>query len=148
MTARRQTLAFFAAALLATLATPQPVLAQSPYNPIAVQVPFSFENGSHHLPPGRYTVSLTLEHFLFVRGDRDGTNFMVQADQSLSPAAKGKLVFTRYGNRYFLREVWTAGSSTHVLCRKSSEEKQLQQLIAQSNATPPAEQVALLAASR
>ena len=149
MTSHRQTLAFLAAALLATIATPQPVTAQSIHNPVAVTIPFSFENGSQRLPPGRYTVSMILGNILQVRSDKDGTNFMVHPDVSLNPAEKSKLVFTRYGNHYFLREVWAAGVSTHMLCRKSPAEKQLQQLIlAQNNAAPTAEPVSVLTASR
>lgn len=148
MTPHRQTLTFFAAALLATLATPQPIKAQSLRSFLEVTIPFSFENGSQHLPPGRYTLRTLQDNILQVQGDQDGTNFVVKTDQSLDPARKGRLVFTRYGNHYFLREVWIAGRSTYLLCRKTSAEKQLQQIIlAQNKDTAPAEQVAALSAS-
>ena len=148
MTPHRQTFAFFVAASLASLATPQPVTAQSLHNPISVTIPFSFENGSQHMEPGRYTVSLTQENILLLRGDANGTNFMVQADQSGRPAEHGKLVFHRYGSRYFLGEVWTAGSSTHLICRRSPAEKQQLQILAQNNAPLASQQVAVLEASR
>ena len=88
-------------------------------------------------------------NILQVRSNVDGTNFMVQADQGLRPAEKGKLIFTRYGNHYFLREVWAAGVSAHIVCRRTSAETQMQQqIIAQNNAAPTAEPVSVLTASR
>ncbi|HEX6729320.1 MAG TPA: hypothetical protein VF074_04885, partial [Pyrinomonadaceae bacterium] len=40
-----------------------------------------------------------------------------------SPAKESKLIFRRYGNRYFLAEIWTSGESHARQLRKSKEEK-------------------------
>lgn len=39
---------------------------------------------------------------------------------------RGKVVFHRYGNRYFLSEVWIGGESTGRVCVQSRAEKRLQ----------------------
>jgi hypothetical protein len=35
---------------------------------VQVQVPFAFENGSQHLPVGKYTIELQSEHLMLLRG--------------------------------------------------------------------------------
>jgi hypothetical protein len=57
------------------------------------------------------------------------------------PAAKGKLVFQRYGDQYFLREVWAANSNTGQKCVKSKLEREVE--IAQSKAAQPGAELAL-----
>ena len=142
MTSLSRIFAALSVALFASIVSAPNLSAQSRHSPIAVNIPFSFENGSHHLPPGRYTLSLTTDNILFVRGDTDGTNFMIRDDHNVKSSDHSKLIFHKLGDRYFLREIWLAGSSTHSICHKSAAEKQ--QEIAQSRLTPQAPQVAVL----
>ena len=142
MTSLSRIFASLSVALLASIVSAQNLSAQSLHSPMAVNIPFSFENGSHHLPPGRYTLSLTTDNILFVRGNTDGTNFMITDDDNPRSSDRNKLVFHKLGDRYFLREIWLAGSSTHAVCNKTSAEKQ--QEIAQNRLTPQAPQVAVL----
>ena len=138
-----------ATVLLACFSLPPSLTAQGLRNSISVVVPFGFENGSQHLAPGRYSLQLITDNILLVRGKTDGTNFMIQPDQSSNPADTGKLIFYKYGDHYFLREVWVAGSSTHVLCRKSAAERQQEQLrVAQNRTTAAPQQVAVLEPAR
>lgn len=103
------------------------VTAQAQINQqVRVQVPFAFEQGSTHLAAGQYTISLQTGNLLLIRGDKESAYSMANTDQSLKPADKGKVVFERYGNRYFIHQIWMAGTSTHIDCVKSREEKSLQ----------------------
>lgn len=92
-------------------------------------IPFDFKAGDKELPAGRYQVSQsTGGEAVTVRGVENSisvvkmTNHLVQLD----PAKTSKLVFNRYGNQYFLSEVWIAGRSTGQEIRKTNAEKAIQ----------------------
>lgn len=92
-------------------------------------IPFDFKAGDKELPAGRYQVSQsTSGEAVTVRGVENSisvvkmTNHLVQLD----PAKTSKLVFNRYGNQYFLSEVWIAGRSTGQQIRKTNAEKAIQ----------------------
>ena len=79
-----------------------------------VNVPFEFTIGDKNLPAGEYNVSS-----LFNSGDTivvsNGENAAARLSTNMiSPDAqeKSKLVFHRYGERYFLAEVWRAGENS------------------------------------
>ena len=57
---------------------------------------------------------------------------------SATAPTKGKLVFHRYGDKYYLREIWTAESSHGLECPKSRAEKvsQSESLNAQNQSAP------------
>jgi len=92
-------------------------------------IPFDFKAGDKELPAGRYQVSQsTSGEAVTVRSVENSisvvkmTNHLVQLD----PAKTSKLVFNRYGNQYFLSEVWIAGRSTGQQIRKTNAEKAIQ----------------------
>ena len=92
-------------------------------------IPFDFKAGDKELPAGRYQISQsTSGEAVTVRGVENSisvvkmTNHLVQLD----PAKTSKLVFNRYGNQYFLSEVWIAGRSTGQQIRKTNAEKAIQ----------------------
>ncbi|MEA2259445.1 MAG: hypothetical protein QOJ51_2270 [Acidobacteriaceae bacterium] len=105
-----------------------------------VNVPFAFHSGSQRMPAGVYMVTIESQHLILLRGD--STTGFVNANPEIGkPAAKGKLVFKRYGNQYFLREVWTAQSETGQKCVKSKLEREIE--IAQNKAAQPGAELAL-----
>jgi len=90
-------------------------------------IPFDFTTGDKAMPAGEYQVR---------RVTPDGDAILVRAIDSsvsavkmtnnivhLEPSKETKLVFHRYGNQYFLSEVWVAGSTTGRQIRKSNSEK-------------------------
>ena len=95
--------AFAAAAAFATVA---PALAQTEVHLIA-RVPFAFTVGDANLPSDTYHLSRMSGHreMLFLRGDRTGA--LVRTDEVRLPRtdANPSLVFHRYGDQYFLREI-------------------------------------------
>jgi hypothetical protein len=90
-----------------------------------VNVPFAFNNGSQVMPAGVYKVSIQSQHVIMLSGySRSG--FVTANPESGRAAAKGKLIFQRYGNEYFLREVWPAESNTGEKCTKSKLEREVE----------------------
>lgn len=102
-----------ALATVAALGTVAPVWAQSEVHLIA-RVPFEFTVGNNaSLPGDTYRLSRMDGHpeMLFVRGEQTGT--FVRTNETSLPrdGAAPSLVFHRYGDEYFLREVRWEGSA-------------------------------------
>ncbi len=87
---------------------------------LSVTVPFSFVAGSRHLPAGDYTIELNREKDLVVirSGDRSGDRFgevkatVTATSNDLTPTSdKSSAIFHRYGDHYFLGQIWRLGAS-------------------------------------
>jgi hypothetical protein len=117
-----------------------------------VKVPFAFEVGSVHFAPGTYLLSVPREHLLSVQGSSGTALAMDRRESSLSPATESKVVFYRYGDRFFLREVWMKGNTDHLRCPESKAEHTYREVEQAANrasiATPTSVELALLENSR
>ncbi len=99
--------------------------------PLVVNVPFEFVAGGKTLPAGEYSVSTSSPERTLLLIDRQdpsasifmGTNAIIASE----PKSESKLVFNRYGDRYFLSQVWTAGNSCGRLLPMSDREKEVSQ---------------------
>ena len=85
--------------------------AQSDHKTITA-VPFDFMVGSQHMAAGTYDVT-TDQSKVLIRGEENGSAsfaiaFWAYADKTQERA---KLVFKRYGDRYFLSQVWYPGTN-------------------------------------
>ena len=127
---------------LALLATTQGVQAQEP---VVASIPFTFTAGDTALPAGEYRVEKMhgSSHVLLIRCTEGRPAIMVTALSASSnePQKKTKLIFNRYGDRYFLAQIWSEGSSRGSEMPKSAKEKE-QGLLAR-NETP--DQVTIVA---
>jgi hypothetical protein len=96
---------------------------------MAVNVPFGFVAGNKTLPAGEYTVKIsTPTHSLILVSRKDSTAsafINTNAAVSSTPQAESKLIFNRYGDRYFLSQVWQQGYAQGRQLMKSSREKEL-----------------------
>jgi hypothetical protein len=112
---------------------------------MVVNVPFAFVAGQAALPAGEYRINISFgsPSLLLTPVDNPGASAIVvtMPTQANEPSSDSKLVFHRYGNRYFLSECWRAGSSSGRQLRKSEREKEI--ALAASIKTP--EQVTLTA---
>lgn len=140
-----------AAVVVAALAVPSgstALYAQYQNERIQVNIPFAFEVGSAHFAPGTYFLSEPEEYFLSVRGPSGTALVMNRREASLSPATEGKVVFYRYGDQYFLREVSVKGETDHLLCPESKAERRFRKLQQEANhaaiVTPSNVEIALL----
>jgi hypothetical protein len=81
---------------------------------MTVKIPFAFAVEDHTLPAGKYLVlTVTPERSIRIVGI-DGNHSAVVTtlpNYVTLPSANSRLVFHRYGNQYFLTQVWTAGQN-------------------------------------
>jgi hypothetical protein len=126
---KKLTLVMTSLLLFSLMAAAQVVEAQES---LVVNIPFEFVAGKATLPAGEYRVE-KLEKgsvVVLIRGSRPGASaaVMTMAAQANEPQSDSKLVFNRYGNRYFLSEYWSAGSSRGRQLLKSAREKEISRM--------------------
>lgn len=118
---------------LAFLAAAQFVRAQEP---VVANIPFAFVAGNTPLPAGEYRVQKVSDGSpaLLIRCTAGGPAIMVVTRPASvnAPQQKSKLIFRRHANRYFLGQVWSAGSASGRELPKSAKEKE--QLLARNEA--------------
>lgn len=115
-------------ALTAILLAPD---ARAQQKPIRAEVPFDFVVGNRAYPAGEYVLKSALDNSGILR--LENVQEVSTVFISSNPCAKGvpskenKLVFHRMAGRYFLYQVWTAGSPTGREFPKSRVEVELAQ---------------------
>ncbi len=113
--------------------------AQNAGNSLRVSIPFDFVIGDKTLTAGDYTLRV-LDSGNTVRiqlGDEStGTYFLIHPVEGLNIKNESRLVFRRYGNEYFLSQVWTAGRATGQELNKTRHERALQRETAQLSRKP------------
>jgi hypothetical protein len=115
-----------------------PVHAQSDHHTMTANVPFAFEMGSKHLAPGTYTISTPIEGVVEVRNSSGAAIIVANHGESGKPTKTAKLVFDRYGDHYFLRQLWFAAEENSYLeCPQSKSEKQAKRSELASNSKQP-----------
>jgi len=134
----------FAGILVATSLSPAS-RAQDLGMSVEVNVPFAFENGTQHFAPGLYMIRMEEQHLLLIQGRSQSGLTLTWFDEDLKPSKTTKVVFQRYGDRYFLSEIWLTGDTTHAYISPSKAEKELE--YAANKTANTGVQVALLATS-
>lgn len=102
-------------ALAMSLALLMSAAVQAQSTHMKITVPFAFTAGNVQLPAGEYLVTAvgpwggsTLSvHSVHSNA---GTLVLSTSRRSQKPATRTKLVFYRFGQQYFLAEVWNGGS--------------------------------------
>jgi hypothetical protein len=89
-----------------------------------VTIPFAFQMTSQTLPAGTYRVERESGNLILLQGPGKASGFVLMHAASRSKAPDhGMLSFDRTGDKYYLRQIWTAGSQTGLECPKSHAEK-------------------------
>lgn len=102
-----------------------PAHAQGEAHALTVNVPFGFEIGSKYLAPGRYTISRPLADIIEVRGHSGAALLVTHSGESKKATSDSKVVFDKYGDQYFLRQIWfNPQDNTYMECAESKAEKQ------------------------
>ncbi len=141
-TGRYQVLALFIA--LAFVLTMNPTKAQAQIvGNLEVDIPFQFHAGSVKLPPGKYTIHMLENADLTVMEITSVDNstsalFEVGRAQASSAPAKSELIFNKYGNRYFLAQVFDEGNPTGSQVLESRYEKRISDVAAEGQERVPA----------
>jgi hypothetical protein len=90
-------------------------------------VPFNFTVGEQSLPAGNYTIgsALTSPEVLTIRNWDKKINMLSHGEPTLDNSEYGNtLVFHKYGDRYFLSDIYSAGASLNIHFPTTKEEKQ------------------------
>jgi hypothetical protein len=98
---------------------------------LTADIPFEFTAGGKVMPAGEYEIVL--------RSDLSGVTQLYATDAKQSVLALGynigggkdqedsRLTFNKYGNQYFLAEVWSQGQSSGLGFHKSRTEREVSQ---------------------
>jgi len=96
------------------------------------KVPFEFIVGDKTLPSGQYTVravSGTNKAALMISGKSSAIRLTNEIQPNMNKT-QARLVFHRYGERYFLSEVWMGGDSTGRHLLQSQQERSIERDLA------------------
>ena len=101
-------------------------------NSIAVNIPFDFAFGETKLSAGNYTlrrIVLPSSYDRLVIQSADGRGVthtgMTRPNRTSEVQKQSNVVFNRYGDQYFLSQVWLAGSDTGRDLFQSRKERNL-----------------------
>jgi hypothetical protein len=122
---------------------------------IGVNIPFDFTVGETRFPAGKYTlrrIALPSSYDRLVIQSADGrgdSHTGVTRPNRTSQAPKqSKLVFNRYGDQYFLSQVWIAGSDTGRDLFPSRNERNLRNESKLAKSKPEHQKVTLTASKQ
>jgi hypothetical protein len=121
--------------------------AQLPGAPIRANIPFDFSVRGRTLPAGEYEISRITDE----PGGLEIANIDHRSEHALmetepvqgSIPRRGKIIFHRYGDDYFLYEVWTPGMETGREIEPSKRERALERQMAMAASTAQPETVAI-----
>ena len=105
---------------------------------VVANIPFEFTVGNNELPAGTYAVEPATSGSPAMKiVGRENAKSTIRLSSLLqrSTSEKGKLVFHRYANRYFLVEIWSTGEREGRKLNKSNSERAMERELA-SNAKP------------
>lgn len=122
-------------ALLVAIALVTAVASASGQSTISrADIPFEFVAGNKTLAAGHYRITNVSSgaEVLKIAGTESGQSVfrLTISVQASARKNEGKLVFRRYGNHYFLAEVWMTGESAGRQLMKSKAEKSIERELA------------------
>jgi len=103
---------------------------------ISASIPFAFHAKGNNCSPGTYVFQKDVNRDIQSLRNRDTGHslFLGALPQSKVNHGSPRLVFNRYGNEYFLSEVWNdKGTGTHLA--PSKLEKQVRERVTEAKAT-------------
>lgn len=111
------------ATLVAAIASLTPAMHAQMKLTARVDVPFQFDYGTKHFGPGAYTINMENPNLLTVRSRNGGAMAIVQTDSEPNLRSGSKVIFHKYGDRYFLAEVLIADRGDRITVNESNAEK-------------------------
>ena len=103
------------------------VQAQAP-SKVEVNIPFEFSAGTKTLQPGVYSIKRLSGNYLTLRSADGKSSVILNALASLTSLDdKGeRLVFKKYGDQYFLSQIWlTTDTGRELAVRKKAAKREL-----------------------
>jgi hypothetical protein len=110
---------------------------------LEADIPFQFHAGDAKLPAGKYVIRMLDDSDLTIMEitKSDGSVaalFQIHSAQANSTPRKTELIFNKYGNNYFLNELFDEGESDGSQVVKSNYEKRAGQAAAEAQVHVPA----------
>ncbi len=105
---------------------------------LIVNVPFSFSVGQRTMTAGNYAVRSVSQQIEQIRSMDTGVAQLLIKQQRVQSmkVEHARLVFHKYGNTYFLSQIWDGNSDTGIQLSKSAREKELSLAAARWLQTP------------
>ena len=105
---------------------------------VLANIPFTFNVGKVSLPPGKYSIAVlnpsSDRKILQIRSADGRSSAMVMTTGLIGNISDdAKLVFDRYGDRYFFAQAQMAGDATTLAAVKSKAEKEERRAVAKLN---------------
>jgi biotin-(acetyl-CoA carboxylase) ligase len=104
--------------------------------PIKAKIPFDFNVGDKKLPAGEYTFSrlsaVSDNKVMLVLGVGVGVLQSTYEAEVLTPKNKSTLVFHKYGDQYFLEQIWSGGEQAGSQVPESRSERTIERQLAQT----------------
>ena len=102
---------------------------------LRARIPFAFNVGQTSLPAGEYTITVLNPNsdrkVLQIRCADGKLSALIQTGElNTNAIEQAKLVFNRYGDRYFFAQAQMAGESTTLAAVKSNAERKEERAIA------------------
>ena len=110
---------------------------------VSAHIPFDFSIGDKKLPSGKYSVGRARQNsddLVLSVEDKGGRSQALRTSMavvSLNTTSRAKLVFHRYGDQYFLYQVWAAGATSGRQFPKSRSEREVLQNLGTVGKTDP-----------
>lgn len=110
---------------IGTLASTQFASAQSATPVADVNIPFAFQTTMQTLPAGKYRLIRESSDLMYLQGPGStGGLVMIHTATKTHAPSRSVAVFARYGDEYYLRQVWTAGNPDGLELPKGRAEKE------------------------
>ena len=105
---------------------------------VLANIPFTFNVGKVSLPPGKYSIAVlnpSSDRKILQIRSADGKSSAIVLTTGLigNISDDAKLVFDRYGDRYFFAQAQMAGDATTLAAVKSKAEKEERRAVAKLN---------------
>jgi hypothetical protein len=105
---------------------------------LKADVPFTFVAGQATLPAGNYIIRQdtgVAQSVLLLQNEERGPGALVLTNpkETLRTSEETKLVFHRYGDKYFLAEVWVSGRNSGWQIPTSRSERELSRMAARAD---------------
>ena len=105
-----------------------------------VKIPFDFSVGAKNFPAGVYNVMRVNQEKIMLRlSSEDGgesINIITNPIQAKESSKTGKLIFRRYGETYFLSQIWESDETQGRQLLKSRTERSVERDLAERGGGP------------
>lgn len=113
--------------ILATLSFAATSLVAQSSTPMKVNVPFNFVAGAKTLPAGEYQVQTDGPSVVWIRSAdlKTTLNLVPNSAENAQMNGVAALKFNRYGDRYFLSQIWMGSNRGKELPKTRAEREQI-----------------------